>query len=77
MNYDDGPAARGTGFVFGWSEPDALHNTLVWAIRTWRHRPDAWRRLQRRAMKQDFGWGRSARATMELYRKLVDSEVSQ
>lgn len=77
VNYDDGPAARGTGFVFGRSEPDALHNTLVWAIRTWRHRPDAWRRLQRRAMQQDFGWGKSARATMQLYRQLVDSEVSQ
>ncbi len=75
VNYDDGRGSRGTGFVFGWSETEALAHTLEWAIRTWHNRPAAWRRMQERAMKQDFGWDKSARATKELYRDVLISEV--
>ncbi len=75
VNYDDGRGSRGTGFVFSWSETEALTHTLKWAIRTWHNRPAAWRRMQERAMKQDFGWDKSARATKELYRNIVISEA--
>ncbi len=73
-NYDDARGSRGTGFVFSWSEPDVLYHTLDWAVRTWHRRPAAWRRMQKRAMKQNFGWDNSARATMDLYRDVLLGE---
>lgn len=66
-NYDDGPADRGTGFMFLWEEPDALYHTLVWALNTYRSRPDAWARMQERAMNADFRWATSAARYRALY----------
>ncbi len=70
-NYDNGDAERGTGFTFLWEEVDALHNTLVWALNTYRHRPDAWKRMQARAMRTNFSWTRSAAQYSELYEKAI------
>lgn len=66
-NYDNEDGARGTGFVFLYEEPDAVYNTLVWALDTYQRRPDAWRRMQERAMRTDFSWERSAREYVSLY----------
>ncbi len=49
INYDNGPADSGTGFVFNWTEADALYNTILWALDTYRNRPEAWQRMQARA----------------------------
>jgi starch synthase len=70
-NYDNGPAERGTGFVFGWQQPNAVLNTLRWAVDVFRERPDAWRRMQQRAMQRDFSWDSSASAYIEVYRKAI------
>lgn len=70
-NYDNGPAERGTGFVFGWQQPNAVLNTLRWAVEVFRERPDAWRRMQQRAMQRDFSWDSSASAYIEVYRKAI------
>jgi len=69
--YDNGPADRGTGFVFSWEEPDAVLSTLRWAVDTYRRKPDAWRRMQKRAMEIDFSWERSARQYVEVYEKAL------
>lgn len=68
-NYDSGPADRGTGFVFLFEEPDALLNTLRWALTTYWERRDAWLRMQRRAMQVDFSWNRSAQQYADLYER--------
>jgi starch synthase len=68
-NYDNGDGQIGTGFVFQWEEPNAVHNTLLWAISTYRLRPLAWRRMQERAMRTDFSWKRSAQEYQKLYAK--------
>lgn len=60
-NYDDADADTGTGFRFQWETADAVLGTLRWATRTYRERPAAWRRMQRRAMERDFSWTKSAR----------------
>lgn len=70
-NYDNGPADQGTGFVFNWTESDALYNTLRWAIDTYHNRPEAWQRMQARAMKTDFSWARSARQYIDLYEQIM------
>jgi starch synthase len=70
-NYDDGPADRGTGFMFQWETPDAVLGTLHWALRTYHQRRDAWRRMQERAMRTDFSWNRGAAEYLQLYEEAV------
>jgi len=72
QNYDDGRADEGTGFVFQWEEAGAVYSTLRWALTTYHQRPQAWQRMQARAMRQDFSWERSARDYMALYRRASD-----
>lgn len=74
-NYDGGNAERGTGFVFNWEQPEAVLGTLRWAISTYRQQPDAWRRMQRRAMRQDFSWTKSAAQYLDLYRKALNART--
>lgn len=71
-NYDNGDGERGTGFMFQWETADALYNTLLWAIQTYHQRPDAWRRMQERAMRTDFSWRRSAEEYKTLYRQAAE-----
>jgi starch synthase len=71
QSYDDGPADYGTGFVFLWEQPDAVLNTLRWALDTYRQRPEAFRRMQRRGMEIDFGWERSAREYIRVYERAL------
>lgn len=71
-NYDNGDGSVGTGFVFQWEEVNAVHNTLLWAISTYRLRQDAWRRMQQRAMQTDFSWKRSAQEYKTLYAKAAE-----
>ncbi|MGQ9888644.1 MAG: glycogen synthase [Aggregatilineales bacterium] len=72
-NYDDGPADSGTGFVFNWTETDALLNTIRWALATYHERQAAWQRMQGRAMRLDFSWDKSARQYIEVYNRSLQS----
>jgi starch synthase len=65
-NYDEG-SGGGTGFMFGDLHPDALANTIGWAVSTWFDRPDHIATMRRRAMAQDFSWDRAALAYRDLY----------
>ncbi len=73
QNYDSGPAERGTGFMFLFEEPDAVRHTLHWAIDTYRNRPDAFQRMQERAMRQDFSWDRPVQQYVALYERAIDA----
>ncbi len=66
-NYDNGDGETGTGFVFQWQQPEAVLGTLRWANQTFHTRPDAWARMQERAMRKDFSWDTSAREYIRLY----------
>jgi len=74
INYDNRDADMGTGFVFQWEESQAVLGTLRWAIQTYHQRPDAWRRLQRRAMEQDFSWSNSAQQYIAMYRRAISKK---
>ena len=63
-------ADRATGFVFEHAEADAMVAAAGRALALYRE-PVTWRRLQRRAMAQDFGWRRSARAYGGLYDQMA------
>jgi starch synthase len=65
-NYDE-RSGGGTGFVFGDLTPDALANTLGWAVSTFYDRPGHVEGMRRRAMAQDFSWDRAAGLYHQLY----------
>ena len=69
INYDNGDANAGTGFVFHWQEAQAVEGTLDWALDVYAGRPDAWRRMQRRGMRTDFSWVKSAGEYIALYER--------
>ncbi len=71
VNYDNADADIGTGFVFHWQEAGAVEGTLNWALDVYRDRPDAWRRMQDRAMSADFSWTKSALEYKDLYRQAL------
>ncbi|HET6413310.1 MAG TPA: glycogen synthase, partial [Anaeromyxobacter sp.] len=60
---------EGTGFAFRDLTPDALANTIGWALSTYYNRPAHFEAMRRRALRQDFSWGRAAAAYDELYRE--------
>jgi starch synthase len=62
--------AAGTGFTFDAPTPVALAGCLRRAEARYRE-PAAWQRLQRNAMRRNFGWGLSARRYLALYGGLV------
>ncbi len=66
----DYDAGKGTGFLFGPADPGALAAVLRGAFRVFADKR-RWRPLQRRAMRQDFSWDRSAKAYHDLYCRAV------
>ncbi len=61
---------KGNGFLFFKYEVDDLLEAVDRALAIFHHK-DKWMTLIRNAMACDFSWERSARAYLELYRKLV------
>ena len=64
----DTATGQGTGFVFEDYSPQALLDTLRWALGIYRDR-DTWRRLQVSGMTQDFSWDASAREYVKVYER--------
>jgi starch synthase len=60
-----------TGFIFNDYNPQALSQTLRRAEATFREKPEVWRQIVTTGMKQDWSWGRSARAYVDLYRQAL------
>ncbi|HJY82482.1 MAG TPA: glycogen synthase GlgA [Candidatus Binatia bacterium] len=66
----DPASGQGTGFVFQEPRADALVEATRAAQRVFADR-QAWERLQRNAMAQDFSWGQSAARYLDLYRRAM------
>jgi starch synthase len=57
----------GTGFTFAnYTSSDMLH-VIREAVDLYRDSPETFKRLQKRAMEQDFGWNRSAQEYLRIY----------
>ena len=70
VDYD--PANKtGTGFVFEKFDNRAFYGAMVRAIETYRY-PEFWRDIQKRAMKADFSWTKSAREYVDLFKKAIE-----
>lgn len=68
---DDTVDANVTGFKFEELSPEALAQTVAWAVHTYRNAPDYFRSMQIRAMKKPFGWTHASRQYEALYRLAV------
>ncbi len=64
----------GTGFVFEKFDNHAFYGAMVRAIETYRY-PEFWRDIQKRAMKADFSWTKSASEYVELFKKAMEYHV--
>ncbi len=62
---------RGVGFLFDEATPEALATAVEQALAVYGD-AEAWRRLQRRGMAQDFSWPRAAKRYRDLYQRAVE-----
>jgi starch synthase len=69
-NYDES-SGGGTGFMFNDLTPQAIYNTVGWAVWAWYNRPEHIAAMRQRAMKQDFSWKKSAKKYTELYKETM------
>jgi starch synthase len=65
-NYDEA-SGSGTGFMFDDLTPQAVYNTVGWAIWTYYNRREQITKMQERAMGIDFSWTLSAKKYIEMY----------
>lgn len=68
QNYDNGEGQVGNGFVFNWTESQALLHTIRWAVDSYNNKKAAWRQMQERGMRTDFSWDKSASQYIDLYK---------
>ena len=66
----DAEQGTGTGFKFADYDADALLATIDRALKAFRQK-DAWTRLMRNGMAQDYGWEQSAREYAAVYEEAV------
>lgn len=67
----DPVAQRGVGFVFEKFTPYALYGAIVRAMET-RKRKKEWEGIQKRAMKADYSWDKSAKEYAQLFKKAIE-----
>ncbi len=73
VNFD--PATgEGTGFRFDQYSPQALLDTLRWAMGVFEDRP-VWRRIQASGMRHDFSWDAAAREYVSVYERAAAPQV--
>jgi starch synthase len=63
----------GTGFMFDILSPESIFHTTAWAVATWYERPDHFRAMQKRAMKEHFSWTDSAKQYADFYQQVAKS----
>lgn len=60
----------GTGFTFKNFEPMSFLTAVVRALEVYKNK-DAWKKIVRQAMQQDFSWGQSAKKYLDLYERAL------
>lgn len=69
-NYNE-QTGDGTGFMFDSLTPDSVFDTVGWAVYAWYNKKDHIVKMQKRAMKQKFGWDVSAKQYEDVYKKAL------
>jgi glycogen synthase (ADP-glucose) len=71
IQYDESTGS-GTGFKFSEPTPQAVYDTVGWAVSTYFDRPTHHRQMILDAMAQDYSWDRSAEAYEHAYAKAIE-----
>ena len=69
-NFDQ-ETGGGTGFMFDDLTPQAIYNTVGWAIWAYYNRRPQIDAMRVRGMKKDFSWARSAKEYLSLYKEAL------
>jgi len=70
QNYNE-KTGEGTGFVFDQLTPDAVFNTVGWAVNTYYNRKEHIRLMQKRGMNALFGWDVAASGYLDVYKEAL------
>ncbi len=62
---------EGTGFRFDEASPEALFNTIKWAVETWYKSPKHFAKLRHTAMSKDFSWDISGQEYLNFYYQAI------
>jgi starch synthase len=68
-------AGSGTGFVFDDLTPQAVYNTVGWAVWAYYNRPRALEEMRKRGMRLNFSWEKSAKKYIEMYGDTLNKPV--
>jgi starch synthase len=74
IDYHSKGKEHSTGFLFERADSQALSKTMQRALDVYRDQR-RWAGLQRRGMKMDFSWEKSAMDYLDLYRELHELEL--
>ncbi len=72
-NFDE-KSSTSNGFKFYDATPNALYNTIKWAIDIYKNNNLAFKKMQKGAMKQRFDWEKSAKEYEEVYRYALEKK---
>jgi len=70
INYDE-TKGTGTGFMFNEVTPQAIYDTVGWAVSTWYDRPHHIKSMRNQAMQQNYSWEKSASAYLLIYNEAI------
>ena len=70
QNYNE-QTGEGTGFMFDNLTPQAVYDTVGWAVYAYYNKKDHIRQMQKRAMEQDFTWTKSCRQYEKVYKEAL------
>jgi starch synthase len=65
-NYNEA-SGGGTGFMFDDLTPQAIYNTVGWAVWAWYNQREHIEAMRLRGMEQDFSWEKSAQQYLAMY----------
>lgn len=70
INYDES-TGEGTGFMFDNLTPQAVYDTVGWAVYAYYNKKDHIKKMQKKAMQQDFTWKNSCAHYEEVYKEAL------
>jgi len=59
------------GFSFSEFSPEAFTKTLKETLDLYYKKSSQWKKMQKRCMKKDFSWNKSAKEYLKLYKSLI------
>jgi starch synthase len=65
---------KGTGFMFDDLTPQAIYNTVGWAVWAWYNRREQIDKMRIRGMNKNFSWETSAKQYIEMYEKALKKQ---